>query len=63
MGILRRPMGMRHAPLVDIPEATAPNVEDPLIQYFDVGRRVRRALSGLSQISEFFLEIMGMCFF
>jgi hypothetical protein len=56
MGILGRPMGMRHAPLADIPEAAAPNVEDPLIQSFDVARRVRRAVSGLSQISEFFWQ-------
>ena len=51
MGILGRPMGMRHAPLADIPEAAAPNVEDPLIQSFDVALRVRRAVSCLSQIS------------
>ena len=56
MGILRRPMGMRHAPPADIPEAAAPNVEDPWIQSFDVGWRVRRAVSGLSQISEFFWQ-------
>jgi len=56
MGILGRPMGMRHAPLADIPEAAAPNVEDPLIQSFHVARRVRRAVSGLSQISEFFWQ-------
>jgi len=56
MGILVRPMGMRHAPLADIPEAAAPNVEDPLIQYFDVAWRVRCAVSGLSQISEFFWQ-------
>ena len=56
MRILGRPMGMRHAPLADIPEAAAPNVEDPLIQSFDVARRVRRAVSGLSQISEFFWQ-------
>ena len=56
MGILGRPMGMGHAPLADIPEAAAPNVEDPLIQFFDVARRVRRAVLGLSQISEFFLQ-------
>jgi len=56
MGILGRPMGMRHAPLADIPEVTAPNVEDSLIQSFDVARRVRRAVLGLSQISEFFWQ-------
>jgi len=56
MGILGRQMGMRHAPLVDIPEAVALNVEDPFIQYFDVARRVRRAVSGLSKISEFFWQ-------
>jgi len=54
MGILARPMGMQHAPLVDIPDPAAQNVEDPLIQSFDVGRRVRRAVSRLSQIGEFF---------
>jgi len=53
MGILARPMRMRHASLANIPEAAAPNVEDPLIQTFDVAWRVRRAVSGLSQISEF----------
>jgi len=51
MGILGRPMGMRHAHLADIPEAAAQNVEDPLIQSFDVAPRVPRAVSGLSQIS------------
>jgi len=56
MGILWRPMGMRHAPLADIPEAAAPNVKDPLIQSFDVARRVRRPVSGLSQISELFWQ-------
>jgi len=56
IGILGRPMGMRHVPLADIPKAAAPNVEDPLIQSFDVARRVRRAVSGLSQISEFFWQ-------
>jgi len=54
MGILRSPMGMRHAPLVDIPEAAVPNLEDVLIQYFDLARRVRHAVSGLSPISESF---------
>jgi len=54
MCIVGRPMGMRHAPLADIPSAAAPNVEDPLIQSVDVARRVRRAVSGLSQISQFF---------
>jgi len=53
MGILGKQMGMRHALLGDIPEAAAPNVEDPLIQSFDVVWRMRRAVSGLSQISEF----------
>jgi len=56
MGILGRPMGIRHAPLADIPEAAAPNVEDALIQSFDVARRVCRAVSGLSQIREFFWQ-------
>ena len=62
MGIVGRPMGMRHAPLADIPEAAALNVEDPLIQSFDVARRVRRAVSGLFQISVF-LAIIRMFFF
>ena len=53
MGILGRPMGMRHPP-ADILQAAAPNVEDPLVQSFDVTGRVRRAVSGLSQISDFF---------
>ena len=56
MGILGRPVGMRHAPLADITEATAQNVEDPLIQSFEVARRVRRAVSGLSQMSELFWQ-------
>jgi len=56
MGILGRPMGMRHAPLADIPEAPAPTVEDPLSQSFEVARRECRAVSGLSQISEFFCQ-------
>ena len=55
-GILGRPIGMRHALLVDIPEAAAPNVDHPLIQSFDVARSVRRAVSGLSQTSEFFWQ-------
>jgi len=63
MGILGRTMGLRHAPLADIPEAAAPNVEDPLIQYFDVAWRVRRGVSSQSQISELFLAIIRMCFF
>jgi len=37
-------MGRRHAPLADISEAAVPNVEDPLIQSFDMARRVRRAV-------------------
>jgi len=53
MCILGRPMGMRNGPLADIPEAAALNVEDPLIQSFDMARRVRRSVSGLSQITEF----------
>jgi len=56
MGILGRAMGMRHAPLEDIAEAAAPNLEDLLIQSFDVARRVCRAVCGLSQISEFFWQ-------
>ena len=56
MGILGRPIGMRHAYRADILEAAAPNVEDQLIQSFDVARRVRCAVSGLSQISEFFWQ-------
>jgi len=54
IGILGRPIGMRHAPLADIREAAVPNVDDGLIQSFDVVWRVRRAVLGLSQISEFF---------
>ena len=54
---------MRHAPLADIPEAAAPNVEDLLIQSFDMARRVRRAVSGLSQITEFFWQSSGCVFF
>ena len=56
MGILGRPTGMRHALLADIAEATAPNVEDPFIKSFDVARSVCCAVSGLSQISEFFWQ-------
>jgi len=56
MGILRRPMGMRHAPPADIPVAAAPNVEAPLIESFDVVRRVGRVVSGLSHISEVFWQ-------
>jgi len=47
---------MRHAPLADIPKAAAPNVENPLIQCFDVARSVRSAVPGLFQISEFFWQ-------
>jgi len=63
MGTLGRPMGMQHTPLADIPEATAPNVQDPLIQSFDVARSVLRAVSGLSQISDPFWQQSGCVFF
>jgi len=56
MGILGRPMGMRPAPRADIPEAAAPNEDDPLIQSFDVVWRVHRTVSSLSQISQFFWQ-------
>jgi len=56
MGILGRPMGMRHAPVADIAQAAALKVEDLLIQYFDMARRVPPAVSGLSQISELFWQ-------
>jgi len=56
MGILGRPMAMQHAPLADILAAAAPNVEDLLIQSFDVMHMFRRAGSGLCQISEFFWQ-------
>jgi len=56
MGILGKPMGMRNVLLADIPEAAGPNVDDPLIQSFDVARRVRPVVSGLSQISESFWQ-------
>jgi len=61
--ILGRPMGMRHGPLADILEAVAPNVEDPLIESFDVALRVRRIVSGLSQISQFFWQRSGFVVF
>ena len=49
-------MGMRHARLADIREAAVPNVEDALVQSFDVAQRVRRTVSGLSQITELFWQ-------
>jgi len=63
MGIVARPMVMRHAPLADIPEAAAPNVEDPFIHSSDVVGRVRLEVAGLSQISEFFWQEFGCVFF
>ena len=54
---------MRHAPLADIPEAAAPNVEDPLIQSFDLAGRVHCPVSGLSKISELFLALICIGFF
>jgi len=47
---------MPYSPGTDIPEVAAPNVEYLLIQYFDVAQRVGRAVSALSQISEFFWQ-------
>ena len=54
MGILRRPMGMRHAPLADIPEAAALNIQDPLIQSFDVAQRVHSQCQVCPKLVSFF---------
>ena len=63
MGILGTPLGMQHAPPADIQGAAAQIAEDPGFEYLGMARRVRRAVSDLSQISEFFRNIPYVSFF
>jgi len=63
MGILGTPLGMQDAPPADIPGAAALIVEDPGFEYLGMARRVPRAVSDLSQISEFFRNNSDVFFF
>jgi hypothetical protein len=63
MGILGTPLGMQDAPPADIPGAAALIVEDPGFEYLGMARRVPRAVSELSQISEFFRNNSDVFFF
>jgi len=63
MGILGTPLGMQDAPPADIPGAAALIVEDPGFEYLGRARRVPRAVSELSQISEFFPNNSDVFFF
>jgi len=63
MGILGTPLGMQHAPLADSQGAAAQIAEDPGFEYLGMARRVPRTVSDLSQISEFFLNILYVFFF
>ena len=63
MGILGTLLGMQDAPPADIPGAAALIVEDPGFEYLGMARRVPRALSDLSQISEFFHNNPDVLFF
>ena len=62
-GILGTPLGMQDAPPVDIPGAAALIVEDSGFEYLGMARRVPRAVSDLSQISEFFRTNSDVFFF
>ena len=63
MSILGTPLGMQDGPGADIPGAAALIVEDPGFEYFGIARRVPRAVSDLSQISQFFRNNTDMfCF-
>ena len=63
MGILGTPLGMQHAPPADIQAAAAQIAEDPGFEYLGMARQVPRAVSDLSQISEFFRNIPYVFFF
>jgi hypothetical protein len=63
MGILGTPLGMQHAPPVDIPGAAALVVEDPGFEYLGVAQRVHPAVSDLPPISEFFRNNPNVVFF
>jgi len=62
MRILGTPLGMQHAAPADIEGAVAQIAEDPGFEYLGMARRVPRAVSDLSQISEFFRNILYVCF-
>jgi len=63
MGILGTPLGRQYAPPVDIPGAAALIVEDPGFEYLGMARPVPRAVSELSQISEFVRNNLDVFFF
>jgi len=63
MRILGTPLGMQHAAPADIPGAVAQIAEDPGFEYLGMAQRVPRAMSDLSQISEFFRNILYVSFF
>jgi len=63
MGILGTPLGMHDAPPADIPGAAALIVQDPGFEYLGMARRVPRAVSDLSQISELFRHNLDVFFF
>ena len=63
MGILGIPLGIQDAPAADIPGAAALIVEDPGFEYLGMARRVRGAVSELSQISELFRNNWDVLFF
>jgi len=63
MGILGTPLGMQHAPPADIQGAAALMKKDPGFEYLGMARRVPRAVSDRSQISEFFRNILYVFFF
>jgi len=63
MGILGTPLGLQDAPPADIPGAAALIVKDPGFEYLGMAQRVPRAVSKLSQISEFFRNNSDVFFF
>jgi len=63
MGILGTPLGMQHAPPADIQGAAAQIAEDPGFEYLGMAQQVPRAVSDLSQITEFFRNIPYVFFF
>ena len=63
MGNLGTPLGMQDAPPADILGAAALIVENLGLEYLGMARRVHRAVSELSQISEFFRNNSDVFFF
>jgi len=62
VGILGTPLGMQHAPPADMQGAAAQMAQDPGFEYLGMAQRVPRAVSDLSQISEFFRNIPHVFF-